>query len=140
MKLPLLLKIKALGKPLAPPSNEAAGAAATVAAVRKELPELLGVAVIDLATSQVLAEYSALPQLQLAKAAGYNAEVVRQKQRALQALALPNEKITDILITLRTQLHLLRVSQSGQRLLYLIVSPQDTNLAIARAVLSTHSS
>ncbi|MBC6700149.1 hypothetical protein H8B14_18625 [Hymenobacter sp. BT190] len=110
-----------------------------MAAVRQALPELLAVAVVELATNKVLAKYSSSAQLQPEKAAMHNAEVVRQKQRALKALALPNEKIEDILITLREQLHLLRVSQNGNWLLYLIVSPQDTNLAIARDVLKTHS-
>lgn len=139
MQLTLLNKIKALAKPAAAPSSAEVKAAATVAALRKDLPELLAVAVVELATDKVLAKYSSQARLQPEKAAGPNAEVVRQKQRALQALALPNEKIEDILITLREQLHLLRVSQSGKWLLYLIVSPQDTNLAIAREVLKTHS-
>lgn len=139
MSLPLLNRIKSLTKSVASPGGEVKKAAATVAAVRQALPELLAVAVVELETNKVLAKYSSLAQLQPEKAAIHNAEVVRQKQRALKALALPNEKIEDILITLREQLHLLRVSQNGDWLLYLIVSPQDTNLAIAREVLKTHS-
>ncbi|WP_261990091.1 hypothetical protein [Hymenobacter sp. BT190] len=139
MNLPLLDRIKSFTKSASSPGGEDKKAAATVAAVRQALPELLAVAVVELATNKVLAKYSSSAQLQPEKAAMHNAEVVRQKQRALKALALPNEKIEDILITLREQLHLLRVSQNGNWLLYLIVSPQDTNLAIARDVLKTHS-
>ncbi|MBD2766921.1 hypothetical protein IC235_03325 [Hymenobacter sp. BT664] len=114
-------------------------AVATVEAVREALPELLAVAVIDIESGRSLAAHSNTPALTPAKAARYHTEVVRQKRQALQALSLPDEKIEDILITLREQLHLLRISADDQRLLYLVVSSHDTNLAIARTVLRMHS-
>ena len=110
-----------------------------VNAVRGALPELLSVTVINLNTGQALASYASSPGSDPGKAAAFNAEVVHQKRRALKALALPNEKIEDILITLRQQLHLLRISQDDQLLLVLAVSTRDTNLAIARHVLHAHS-
>ena len=141
MNIPFLNRIQALTKPSAPVADGAvvAQAAATVKAVQAALPELIAVAVIDIESGLALAAHSSLPSFSPAKAAPHNAEVVRQKRRALEALSLPNEKIEDILITLREQLHLLRVSSDDQRLLYLAVSTQDTNLAIARGVLRAHS-
>jgi hypothetical protein len=140
MNIPLLNRLQSLAKTSAPAVSGPlrAQAAATVEAVRIALPELLAVAVIDIESGQALASHSNAPGLDPAKAAPYNAEVIRQKRRALQALSLPNEKIEDVLITLREQLHLLRVSADDQRLLYLAVNSHDTNLAIARTVLRTY--
>ncbi|WP_231590676.1 hypothetical protein [Hymenobacter terrenus] len=140
MNIPILNRLQALAKTstLAASGPLHIQAAATVEAVRAALPELLAVAVIDIESGKALAVHSNSSTLAPAKAAPYNAEVVRQKRRALDALSLPNEKIEDILITLREQLHLLRVSQDNERLLYLAVSSYDTNLAIARDVLRTH--
>ncbi|SHJ38390.1 hypothetical protein SAMN02745146_2986 [Hymenobacter daecheongensis DSM 21074] len=140
MNLPFLSRLQALATPAATPSKgNRQKAEATVAALRAELPELLAVAVIDLERGEALASFSSVAGLSPAKAAPYNAEVVRQKRRALEALQLQGEKIEDILITLREQLHLLRISHNEQEVLYLAVNSHDTNLAIARAVLQAHS-
>lgn len=110
-------------------------AAACLARVRAELPELLGAAVIDLASGRALATCGRLPAQNLAQAAPFNAELVRQKQQALKNLRLPSEQIEDILITLRGQQHLLRLSADGQRVLFLAIETEDANMALARLVL-----
>ncbi|UOQ53717.1 hypothetical protein [Hymenobacter cellulosivorans] len=100
-----------------------------------DLPELLIGAVVHLASGQALASYSTSRDFNLGKVCGYNAEVVRQTHQLLRALQLADEQIEDILITLRGQLHLLRLLPDGQRLLYVVVDCHDTNLALARAVM-----
>ncbi|GAA4378854.1 hypothetical protein [Hymenobacter koreensis] len=141
MNIPFLNRLQSMTQLSVPTVNAGtrAKATATVDRIRAELPELLGVAVIDIVSGQALATYTSLPTFNPAKAASFNVEVVRQKQRALAAMSLSGEKIEDILITLREQLHLLRVSENNQHLLYLAVNSQDTNLAIARNVLRAHS-
>lgn len=141
MKVPFLSRLQAFANSGTTPvsGQEEAKAAQMVKDVLAALPELLAVAVIDVERGQALASYSSVRELNPAKAAPYNAEVVRQKRRALEALQLPNEKIEDILITMREQLHLLRVTHDGRQILYLAVHSQDTNLAIARSVLHAHS-
>ncbi|GAB3638155.1 hypothetical protein GCM10027422_37450 [Hymenobacter arcticus] len=138
MKIPFLHRFQ---KPAtqAVTEKQRSEAEATVAALLLALPELLAVAVIDIASGQALAAHTNAPDLVPAKAAPYNAEVVRQKRRALQALDLPGERIEDILITLHQQLHLLRVSHDDQRVLYLAINSRDTNLALVRDVLRAHS-
>lgn len=116
-------------------------AVASIARIKEELPELLAAAVVDLASGRAVASYSSKSAgLRPDKAAPFNTEVIRQKQRALRALDLPDEHIEDILITLREQLHLMRVSADGRTLLYLVVSMEDTNLALARDVLHAYCS
>lgn len=110
-------------------------AALVVEQVRAELPELLAVAVVDVASGASLAAHSGTATFNPATAASFNAEVVKLKLKAMAALQLAGEQLDDILITLSSQLHLLQLSPDGRRFIYLVVARQSTNLGIARAVL-----
>lgn len=106
-----------------------------VKGIAAELPTLQAVAVVEAATGATLAAYSGTASLHLETAAAYSAEVVKQKQKALAALQLTDERIEDILVTLSTQLHLIKLSADGRKFIYLVVDARDTNLAVAREVL-----
>ncbi len=103
--------------------------------VLNDLPGLMAVAVVDVASGMALASHSNSPNINPETAAAYNTEVVRQKQKAMAALKLTNETIEDILITLTNQLHLLKLTPNGNKFIYLVVNSRETNLAIAREVL-----
>ncbi|MBD2766922.1 hypothetical protein IC235_03330 [Hymenobacter sp. BT664] len=100
-----------------------------------DLPQLIAVAVVDTQSGMAMASHSNSPTLNPETAAAYNAEVVKQKHKAMTALKLTNESIDDILITLTTQIHLLNLVDGGKKFIYLAVNSRDTNLAIARDVL-----
>ncbi|WBA40818.1 hypothetical protein [Hymenobacter canadensis] len=141
MQIPFLQRIQALAGPAINKVVPAdAGPAATAAATQLRqvlagLPELLGAAVVAIESGQALATYTTSREFNLPKALGHNADVVRQQRRALQALGLPAEEaLEEILITLRHQLHLLRLLPND-RFLYVAVDCRDTNLGIARAVI-----
>jgi hypothetical protein len=106
----------------------------TVQEIIDSLPGLMAVAVVDIQSGMALASHSNSPGLNPETAAAYNTEVVKQKQKAMSALKLTNEKIDDILITLSNQIHLLNLSDDGKKFIYLVVNSRDTNLAIARDV------
>jgi predicted regulator of Ras-like GTPase activity (Roadblock/LC7/MglB family) len=108
--------------------------------ILQELPSAIAVAVVDVNTGMALASHSNSPNFNPDSAAAYNSEVVRQKRRAMSALKLTNESLDDILITLTTQLHLIKIVGSGDHFIYLAVNARDTNLAIARAVLREQES
>jgi predicted regulator of Ras-like GTPase activity (Roadblock/LC7/MglB family) len=116
--------------------NSPAGKA--VDAIITDLPGLIAVAVVDITSGMALASHSNSPTLNPETAAAYNTEVVKQKQKAMQALKLQGERIEDILITLTNQLHLLKLNSEGTKFIYLVVNQRETNLAIAREVLRAH--
>lgn len=123
---------QALKKQLAPPDPLALQ---VVEQVRAELPELLAVAVVEVASGASVAAYSATPAINPDTAASFNARVVQLKRQAIAALQLEGEQLNDILITLTSQLHLLQLTPDGRRFIYLVMPAQNTSLGIAREVL-----
>lgn len=118
--------------------SENSPAGKVVQGVIADLPGLVAVAVVDVTSGMSLASHSNSPAINPDTAAAYNTEVVKQKQKAMSALKLNGEKIDDILISLSNQLHLLKLTDAGNKFIYLVVNSRDTNLAIAREVLRTH--
>lgn len=113
-------------------------ASKVVQEILNDLPGLMAVAVVDVTSGMSLASHTNVPSINPDTAAAYNTEVVKQKQKAMQALKLQGESIEDILITLSNQIHLLKLTEAGNKFIYLVVNSRDTNLAIAREVLRSH--
>lgn len=112
-----------------------------LAVIVQELPDLLAVSIIDLKSSEVLASQHVVGKSNPVKAAAYNTEVIKQQRQSLQALGLASEEaIEDILITLRSQWHILRPLPGDRYFIHLMVSMRVTNLGIAREVLRAHAS
>ncbi|MBT9393167.1 hypothetical protein KLP40_08320 [Hymenobacter sp. NST-14] len=111
-------------------------AALLVDELRAELPHLLAVAVVDVASGASLAAHAAAAGgLDLTLATRFQLGLVRCKHQALVALQLPREQLEDILITLSSQLHLLRLTGTGRQLISLVVDARTTNLGLARDIL-----
>ncbi|HEX7301843.1 hypothetical protein [Lentzea sp.] len=96
----------------------------------------VGAALVDYDSGMSLGSIGGGDWLNLEVAAAGNTEVVRSKQRVIQALKL-NDEIEDILITLNRQYHLIRLLKPGQRgdsmlFLYLVLDRERANLALAR--------
>ena len=120
----------------APSASVRAQAEELVQRVVQELPAFLSVAVVEAATGRILAGRWAGHSGGAVEVAAANAEVVRQTRQCLAALQLADtEQVADVLITLRQQLHLLRVLPQADWLLCLAVPAQDTNPALVRAVI-----
>lgn len=119
-------------------SETRAEAEAVVRRVVQELPDFMTVAIVDGASGRILAGQWAGHSGGAVEVAAANAEIVQQTRLCIEALQLgPEEMLEDILITLRRQLHVLRVLPTQNWLLYLAVRTQDTNPALARTVLRT---
>jgi len=100
-----------------------------------ELPDLLMASVVDVATGKLLASYTVERDLRPRHVAGFNAEAVRQVRASLVAQADDTENVQEMLFTLVSQVHLLRLSPSGRSFIYFAADCRDTNLGIAREVM-----
>lgn len=135
MNLPFLRYIPGLGGPpirqVVAGSGTANGpATAALHYLLTELPELLLAAVLDLPTGQLLATYAAERHYQPSLVAQPIAAVVQQVRQLQQGQA--DEELTEVLLTLSGQLHLLRLRPGSQQVLFLAIGRHDTNLALAR--------
>ena len=135
MNLPFLRHLPGLGRQPLHRVVATTGAPTAEAALQHllaELPELLMAAVVAVASGQVLASYTSQPALKPSSAAPYWAAMVQQLQASQAAQGQADEQPAEMLTTLRSQLHLLRLQPGGQHFLYLVVDAHDTNLALAR--------
>lgn len=112
-------------------------------AVLKEAMQIqgaVGVCLVDYDSGMTLGSLGGSDVgLDLEVAAAGNTEVVRAKQNTMKALGL-QEVIEDILITLDSQYHLIRLvtSPSGQGLFfYIALLKEKSNLAMARRQLQS---
>ncbi|MEU8777016.1 hypothetical protein [Streptomyces sp. NPDC048606] len=94
----------------------------------------LGVALVDYASGMALGTLGGGKDLDLMVAAAGNTDVIRAKVRTMEMLGLQDE-IEDLLITLSSQYHLIRLQRSrsgGGLFLYLVLDKGRSNLAMAR--------
>ena len=94
----------------------------------------LGAAVVDYSSGMALGTLGGGKDLDLTVAAAGNTDVIRAKVRTMELLGLTGQ-IEDILITLESQYHLIRLvtGRSGNGLfLYLVLDKSRSNLAMAR--------
>lgn len=95
-----------------------------------EIDGALGCAIVDYTSGMLLGSAGAGVDLELA-AAG-NSEVVKAKMKTMNSLGIQGA-IEDILITLDSQIHIIRPSTSNDGLfLYLVLDKKNSNLALAR--------
>ncbi|WP_030714466.1 hypothetical protein [Streptomyces sp. NRRL F-2580] len=94
----------------------------------------LGAALVDYGSGMALGTVGGGKDLDLAVAAAGNTDVVRAKVRTMEMLGLKDE-IEDILITLGSQYHLIRLLKgrgTSGFFLYLALDKGRANLAMAR--------
>ncbi|WP_017237986.1 hypothetical protein [Streptomyces sp. SS] len=94
----------------------------------------VGAALVDYTSGMALGTLGGGKDLDLAVAAAGNTDVIRAKVRAMEMLGL-NEEIEDVLITLGSQYHLIRLlrGRGGNGLfLYIVLDKSRANLAMAR--------
>ncbi|MEM8557472.1 MAG: hypothetical protein AAGG50_06565 [Bacteroidota bacterium] len=91
----------------------------------------IGAAIVDYETGMCLGTIGGGP-IDMELAAAGNTEVVRAKKSIRTQLGL-TDRIHDILITLDTQYHLIRLARNNPNLFfYLAIDKEGSNLALAR--------
>jgi hypothetical protein len=94
-----------------------------------------GVALVDWESGMTLGTLGGGKYLDLDLAAAGNTEVIKAKVRTLESLRL-SDSVEDILITLTTQYHLIRLVKNANGVqglfLYLVLDRSKSNLALAR--------
>ena len=114
----------------------------TMSSIKQSMDQLLScdgalcAALVDSSSGMVLGQAGSGVDIEIA-AAG-NTEVVRAKMRTMRDLGL-NDAIEDILITLGSQYHLIRLVDSGKGeglFFYLALNKSQANLAMARRQLA----
>ncbi|WP_052864552.1 hypothetical protein [Streptomyces niger] len=109
----------------------------TEAALKEAMTSIegvLGVALVDYSSGMALGTIGGSKDLDLSIASAGNTDVVRAKVRTMEQLGLKDE-IEDILITLGTQYHLIRLLKGRSNnglFLYLALDKDRSNLAMAR--------
>lgn len=95
----------------------------------------IGVALGDWQTGMSLGQVSGsstFPESVMEQAIALNAEVIRSKDKARNALGIA-DKIEDILITLEGQYHLIRLAETVNGLFfYMVMDRNKANLGLAR--------
>lgn len=95
---------------------------------------VVGAALVDYTSGMALGTIGGGKELDLSVAAAGNTDVVRAKLRTMELLGLKDE-IEDILISLGTQYHLIRLIKGRNNnglFLYLALDKDRANLAMAR--------
>lgn len=102
-----------------------------------ELGGFIGASVVDMSTGMSLASISRVQEFDLDVASAYNSEMVKAKFKTMQALGL-NQELTDILLTLTDQLHLIKLLPNNM-FVYVAVDSGQCNLALLRTAVNSNA-
>ena len=102
--------------------------------IKSNIPGYIAVSVTEVSSGVCYVSDSGSKDFDPEIASAYNLEVVKAKKNAIKALELDSQ-IEDILITLKGQIHLIDVSESGDYFIYLAVDSEKANLGMTRALL-----
>ena len=98
----------------------------------KNLAGFIGACLVDSDSGLMLASETSAIKFDLEAAGAANTEVVRAKNAAMKALGL-DDSIEDILITLGTQIHLIRPLAANPAIfVYVALDRSTSNLGMAR--------
>ncbi len=84
---------------------------ALIADIASDINGFIGASVVDVESGLPLASHSVRPDFDLDVASAYNSEMVKNKRKTIDALRL-EATLEDMLLTLDTQLHLIKMIEA----------------------------
>ncbi len=110
-----------------------------LSAINTEIAGAIGSSIFEINSGLSLASHSNRVGLDFSIVAAYNAEVVKQKKKALTALNFANEDIDEFVITLTSQIHVIKAINKDTYL-YISVDSSISNIGMIKVVLNKHAS
>lgn len=105
--------------------------------IASETPGFIAAALVDVESGMTLGVYSVRSDFDLTAASAYNSELVKQKQKIMEAIGLTST-LEDMIMTLSDQIHMIKLVNPGT-FLYLAAARAGTNLALVRNAVGRHS-
>ncbi|AMA48321.1 MULTISPECIES: hypothetical protein [Flavobacterium] len=105
--------------------------------LKSNIPGFVAVAVAEIKSGISYYSLSSESNFDPELASAYNLEVVKAKLNAIQALGL-DETIEDIMINLKSQIHIIDISENNEYFIYLAVDSTKANLGMTKALLNKY--
>lgn len=106
--------------------------------LEKNIPGFIAVSIAEIQSGMSYYSLSAVPDFDPELASAFNLEVVKAKLNAISALGLKNQVVTDIMITLTSQIHIIDVSDNNMYMIYLAVDSTKANMGMTKAILNKY--
>ena len=106
--------------------------------LEKNVPGFIAVSVAEIQSGMSYFSQSAVADFDPELASAFNLEVVKAKMNAISALGLKNQIVSDIMITLSSQIHIIDISDNNLYMIYLAVDSTKANLGMTKAILNKY--
>ncbi|MEL1252233.1 hypothetical protein AAEO57_00490 [Flavobacterium sp. DGU38] len=106
--------------------------------LEKNVPGFIAVSIAEIQSGMSYFSLSVVPDFDPELASAFNLEVVKAKMNAVSALGLKNQVVSDIMITLTSQIHIIDISDNNLYMIYLAVDSTKANLGMTKAILNKY--
>ncbi|PXY46887.1 hypothetical protein [Flavobacterium hydrophilum] len=106
--------------------------------LEKNVPGFIAVSIAEIQSGMSYYSLSAVSDFDPELASAFNLEVVKAKMNAVSALGLKNQVVSDIMITLTSQIHIIDVSDNNLYMIYLAVDSTKANLGMTKSILNKY--
>lgn len=110
--------------------------AQTIETIAGEVPGFIAAALVDIESGMTLGVHSQRGDFDLPAASAYNSELVKQKQKIMEAIGLTSS-LEDMIMTLSDQMHMIKLVNPSS-FLYIAVDRANSNLALMRNAVNRH--
>jgi hypothetical protein len=108
--------------------------------VKADIRGLKAISVVEVDTGLAIDSMIVDQTFDLDAAGAYNAEVLKAKIKAKNAMGMSDERIEVIIIELNSQIHIIQPTPNEKFLLYMAADKSSTNLGIARKAVKSAAS